>query len=245
MDFKERYNKLKDKIIDNFDYWLNNYIAIDISEAGEVDYLITDIDEYYFYLELEQELKFCIDDIVDSNDNELLIKFIELKRILNTKILDNKHFKQEDLDEIYSDIDAIEIPNYTNIRLHSNLKNPKIIIDEIYKGLFNEEYIFCELNEFSSHFFNFEKSKSIEWQSSATNLLGLIHLMNKFKIISNHNHSNSKIAIKHFKSIKGKFNLESLQNISTRVMTRDDKDDKLYSVIKEMIFDLKKIIENN
>jgi len=48
MDYKSKYEELKDQVIDNFDYWLDEEITTDMAEEKEVYTMITEYDEYLF-----------------------------------------------------------------------------------------------------------------------------------------------------------------------------------------------------
>lgn len=235
MELDKKYKKLKEKIVDNFDYWLDNYIAIDISEAGKVDYIINEIDEYYFCLELEQELKFIIDELIYSSNKELLIKYVNLKRILNNKIINNKYYKQEDLNNIYDIENKDDVAQYY-IRLKSNIKNINKIKKALYNYLINERYIECPLKEFQELFVPSNKNKQIIWLGRQIDLLGLIYLLEKKNIVSLNNFTKAKFALTYFKSTKGQYKLRSLEVKSSEIITEEYK----YQGITEFI---NKIIE--
>ena len=139
MDLEKHYEALKERIIDNFDYWLNDYIARDIIDVGKVDYLINEQDEYLFCLDLVSNLKYYVDEVLIIQDDELLIKFIELKKYLDNKIIKNKYFDQKDIDHIFKEDISFEIDNqnkheikhYSSIKLHNEIQLNKAEKEEI------------------------------------------------------------------------------------------------------------------
>ena len=234
MDIEGKYKALKDKIIDNFDYWLDNYIAIDVYEAGQVDYLITKIDEYYFCLELEQELKFCIDDLIGLDKNQLLIKFIGLKRIVNEKIIKNKYYNEEDINEIYGIVNEnITIHNY--IKLNSTIEQIENITELLHKELLKTGFIECKLKEFNLLFNDSKNHNKILWLGRQIDLLGLIFQLEKKSILSKDNLTKSKIAFRYFKSKKGDFNKRSLEVKSSDVVDEEYKYQPIIEIVNKIV----------
>lgn len=234
MDLKEKYLELKDKVIDRFEYWSNNYIANDISEVGRVEYLINKQDEYLFCLDLELELKLCIEDVLNEETNELLIKFIELKKIVDTKIQNSDYFKQNDLDEIFSEYETITInPQfYSNIKLNEKLKNSEIFIEKLFIELNSNCFIKNIKKDFNSLFSKSNAPIKIEWLKTETDLVWLMYLLNFNKFLCISNEPITKITHKYF-HLKGKpLNPDSLQTLFSRVKKNDTfkKQDSNHSI---------------
>ncbi len=234
MDLERKYKRLKDNIEDNFGYWLDNYIANDISEAGEVDYLITEIDEYYFCLQLEQELKWCIDDLINSDNKELLIKFVGLKRILNKKMINNKYYNDEDINEIYGIVNEnITIHNY--IKLNSTIEKIENVTELLHKELLKTGFIECTFKEFNLLFNDSKNHNKILWLGRQIDLLGLIFQLEKKSILSKDNLTKSKIAFRYFKSKKGIFNKRSLEVKSSDVVEEEYKYQLIIDIIDKLV----------
>lgn len=232
MDYQKKYEDLKDKVIDNFNYWLDDHITTDISEVGEVDYMITDFDEYLFCTGLEQELKFIIDDLIsDGNNRDLLINFVGLKRILNKRMLQNPHYNEEDIDEIY----GIEKGNKENIqtyiKINSSFHNSDEILGKLHSELKSNEYIDCTLSVFKSIFQESKESTKVIWNGTILQLIGLIKLLQRKGFISRHSLTRPKIAFNFFKSKKGEYKLRSIQTTSSRV----EKEELSYEEIEELV----------
>ncbi|GAA3579703.1 hypothetical protein [Snuella lapsa] len=232
MDYQEKYNTLKEKIVDNFDYWLDSYIAIDISEAGEVDYLISDIDEYYFCISLEEELKFIIDALIDTSERELLIKFVGLKRALNRLLLANPHYNEEDF---YNDDSESTKSISPFIKLHPNIKNKEKTLNTLYQELKSGEYIDCTKMEFFSIFEMSNSQKKVVWLRRQIDLLGLINCLEIKKIISYDNLTKAKLAFTYFKAKNKDFPLRSLEVTSTKTLSNDDKYKGIIDIVSKLI----------
>jgi len=55
-----RYNSLKEKVIDKYDYFFHKHLLMDISEVRYVDYLIDDESEYLYNIDLALEIKISL-----------------------------------------------------------------------------------------------------------------------------------------------------------------------------------------
>jgi len=235
MDYKKEYKKLKMKIVDKFDYWLDNYIMIDISEAGEVDYLITEIDEYYFCLSLESELKFIIDDLISNDNKELLIQFIGLKRVLNYRIVKNKNYDKKDFFELYEIKSEMDKERFNYIKLNTNVIKSKLLINELFKKLVSQQFIECNATDFKNLFCESKNRVQIIWLKRQVDLLGLIFLLDRKNILSKNNWTKSQIAIFFFKNKKGDYRKRSLEVSSTKAMKEDDSYPEISKIVNSLI----------
>jgi hypothetical protein len=233
MDFEKKYKTLKKKIKTDFNYWLDNYIMIDISEAGQVDYLITDIDEYYFCQELESELTFCINNLIEKNKRELLIKFTELKRINNKRIISNSFYNEDDINEIYGITNSSSKTIHPFICLHSRIKDSESLLRKLYDNLIQKGFLECNEGTFTSLFKKTESITKVVWYGRLIDILGLINYFKINKIISGDNLSNPKIAFNYFKTPSEDFKLRSLE-VKNSYINQSDNISK-YQLIIDII----------
>ena len=208
MDYQREHDILRNKVVDNFEQSLDEYIATDISEAGEVDYLITEIDEYYFCVTLEQELKFLIDDLINTSEKELLIKFTGLKRILNERLISNKYFNDDDF---YNENLESTTSILSYIKLHPNIHNSKSLLQSLFDSLTKDEYINCSKNDFIKLFNESNNRDKVVWLKTINEILGLLNQLKITKVISSTNPSISKLAFNFFKTSNSDFNIRSLE----------------------------------
>lgn len=237
MNFDEEYERLYSRIIENFEVELDKYIAIDITEVGKVEYLINEFDEYLFCQNLESELKNVIDELIKSSTdeeyNQYITKFVNLKRILNRRIINNKYFQVEDFDELYGYDPESSQNKHSKLSYLSKLdkKTTKKITLILYDELHRNGFINCKKAEFEKLFSTSEK---IVWLGRRIDLLGLIAQLQQKKLISQ-NYSKANIAFHHFKSENNsQLNKRSLEVISTDSLVKE-KYPTIMNIIKKII----------
>lgn len=234
MDLKLKYEELKDKVIGNFDYWLDDNIATDMLEEEEVYLMITEYDEYLYCLGLERELKTVIEYLIKDykqEEREFLVKFIGLKRELNKRILQNPYHNEEDIEEIHGIKRPHENKIESYIKINSSLKDSDKLLSKLHSELLRREYIECSLTTFKSLFKESNEQFKIIWNGTILQLIGLIKLLQSKGFISRHSLTKPKIAFNFFKKKNGDFKIRSIQTTSSRV----EKEELSYKEIEELI----------
>jgi len=231
MDDKERikriYSDLKERVIDNYDYYYHVELLTDIGDDGQVTYLIDDQNEFLYDTGLSYDLKNAIDSYLGVKDcYEYLIKLVELKKIIDKKILSNPMYDENDANELIFDIKNPSQENSiikTNpiIRFNPNVKNKEVILKEIFNFLKKEGYIDCPEDVFNSHF---EPSK--DWNSKilwvGENLISLVGLIDDLFVKNilpsrKKRRLRNKTVLNHFRNENGDLNDGSIKTEGTNI----------------------------
>lgn len=234
MDYKSKYEELKDQVIDNFDYWLDEEITTDMAEEKEVYTMITEYDEYLFCLGLESELKILIEKLIKDykqEERELLVKFVGLKRVLNKRMLQNPYYNEEDIEEIHNIKREKEDKIESYIQVNSTFTNSNELLNKLHNELLRREYIECSLFAFKSIFKDTSEQSKVVWKGTILQLIGLIKLLQRKGFISRHTLTRPKIAFNFFKNKNEDFKLRSIQTTSSRV----EKEKLSYEEIEELV----------
>ena len=229
MDYKKEYELLKEKVVENYDYWLLKHILIDFEELGKIEYLIGEHDEFLYNVELSRELKEIIDhQLAKEHNQELIIKFLELKKTVDKRIIENSFYDEIYVNEYIFDVkkDELDYPHYKHIiQLSPNITNKKKVLKEIFIFLKNEKIIYCSEKEFVSHF---EPSKNweakIQWNKNLISLIGLIEFMFVYDILPKYHKRKlrNKIILNHFTKEDGDLKLGSIKTLASELNLHKD-----------------------
>ncbi|WP_281980726.1 hypothetical protein [Tenacibaculum mesophilum] len=245
MDYQKEYELLKEKIIEKYDYWFSKFVLEDIIDVGEVDYLIGNDDELVYNQDLAIELKDIITSYINEDTKtyniELAIKFIELKKITDKRIINSPEYNYKEVykcifdEKIEGTNKSIKQPSY--IKLNPNLSNSNNILKETYTFLKKNNYIENTEDEFISHFKeSFQFESKINWTgSNQISLVGFINLLFDKDIIPHHKKRKlrTKILLNHFT-----FNNKPLNKGSIKTLSSKTYETRLYKVINDFFVSL-------
>jgi len=108
-DINKTIREFKNSVIENIDFHFNNEIGLDILEAGLVDYIISDYDWYFYWMDKAKELKEFMDRLIEfhyiqkfEKKNEdaankiwnFLRECVEIKRVIDKNLRENKNFNE-------------------------------------------------------------------------------------------------------------------------------------------------------
>src|SRR5690606_38921764 len=183
--FRTLYKEFKDKVVDNYEYWLLNHALEDIGEEGYVG-IMDESDDFYYNVEISKDLAIIIENLLFSQNNkskeehDLMIDFLKLKRLTDKRILENKFYDQDYVDEYIFEINKNNERSKTTIKLNSKLKQPDVIIEEIYTFLSDKGYTNHNKKDFKSIFLENKDNDKIIWEGSLKEIAALIiSLFNK------------------------------------------------------------------
>lgn len=206
---KKEFEKFKDKVVDNYEYWFASFILEDISEIGGFETLIDEQYEFLFNVDLSDKLQHIIvNNIKDFDTKELIIDFIKLKRITDKRILESNAYDADFVNEYISNIkiqNKLDIHNSkTPIELNSRLINKDQVLQLIFNFLNEKEYIESSLKDFKDHFDKAEW-KEITWIGKQIELAAFISCLFNYDLISQNKERGNKVPLvmQHFYNKSG------------------------------------------
>jgi hypothetical protein len=252
MDTKHIESEIKrfrDIIVENRDDHFQEYIVMDMLDAGE-PYLIDDLNWYYHWLDVLRDLSQLMDNLIQEHYDghkeyiSYIKECVQLKQILDKDLLENPNYNPDEVvaemrGELFIE-DQEERQDFIRIRVETD-KSQKII-KSLYNQLNNKGFINPSLNEFTEHFNPSSKSReNIQWYGTEVQITALFLNLVYHGIIdrSYEYRIPSTISI-HFINKKGKaFSDHQLRVSLSRVRSGDV--DHLISEIVEMVEGLTEI----
>src|SRR5690606_38558847 len=208
--YKNLLKEYNDKVIDNYEDWFAKDVLLDISENGGVfDSLIDEQYEFYFNLDLSQDLQIIIEILLykseedeEENIHKLLIEFLKLKRITDKRILESKAYDKEYVNEYLFDGKSEKWKTFLiqlNVShlFNNNLSSPrnqtrldhfmlredisKNFIKDLYSELKSKSFVNCDFDSFSKIFTQQQSTiEPISWKGTERQITYFINQLMNF-----------------------------------------------------------------
>jgi len=237
---KDQIAMFKDFIIENPDNHFQEYLVMDMLEAGEV-YLIDDYSWYIHWLDVLRDFSMFMDNLIQDHYNghkeyrDYIKECVQLKQILDKKLIENPHFNLEEVEaemrgEFYDDKEE-EKQDYITIR--GDKEKSEKIGELLYNLLSNKGFIDISFETFSKHFTVYSGNiEKIKWCGTEVQITALfLNLVYKGIIDRSYEYRIPSTIPKHFINKWGKeYNDRQLRVSLSRVRSGD-----VDHLIKEII----------
>lgn len=190
----KEHDYFSERIVDNYEFRLAEYIMIDMCEASEDGYFIDHYNECFYLKELHENLLICINNFIieqdetnSYNDNarNYLIKFVQLLKIVDYKILNLPTEIREEMEIFPFEKKAYSRPCHILINGDGSTRNEIITILHTQLSEFN--LIEVGFQDFQKHFVKDEKFEKIMWRGPNSELANLFSSLKEMKILSDTN----------------------------------------------------------
>ncbi len=230
----ETLETLKDKCIDKVEENFNLYLLNDLSEAGEVNQLFDSYNWYLYYLECAWDLNALINELLkNKNAQELLLKSIKLKRIIDERLL---FFGDKKNDIIEADLGFDSSQNISQvISFTDKINDIELFAEKLFNALIEKKWIKSTFEEFTSNFFNSENQTPIVWIAAQYKLIAWFKYMVDEKYFLLNDKNVSKVIKYHFRinNAQTKLNLQSIK--STYSSEIDNLNSNIFNFIDQLI----------
>ncbi len=192
--------RLEDECINNVEDAFNNFLLVDLTEAGEVEDLIGDLDWYLFWLSHASEINWRINYIIENGgDNKLLKRAVILKRVIDENII-----KYASTDTVRKDLRlGGKIARDKIIPINVNEGRVELFLGLFHSVLLNEGLTDSSFHDFTTNFIEGDIHIPINWIGKQNALLGLVKFLNSKKVILQKNRTLTSLIVNNF-TINGK-----------------------------------------
>jgi len=238
----ERFRKITiDEVQDNF----QDYIALDMVDAGEANYLIDDLSWYLYWLDVVKEITDFMNYLIVEHHagkkhyRDYLLECIKFRQIVDKELMNNPHFNSEEVavemgGEIYSP--KTESVEQDFIHILGDDSKREMLIGNLFKELNVKGFIDVAFDEFAKHFLSStDETPKIRWYGTEVQITSLfLNLVYQGIIDRSYEYRIPSTIPKHFINKKGnEFNDRQLRVSLSRVRGGDV--DHLIAEIVELV----------
>ena len=256
-EIKKEISYYREAAIDNVEYHINDHFAEDIIDAGMVDYIISDYDYYFYWMDKAKYLSDLMNRLIydhhiqnfeKKNEDvagkiyEYLIECVDIKRVIDKNLRDSRDFNEQEVEE-WMGLEVKKELKSDFIPIMGNENIQKTISSELFKLLQSKGFINIESGNFERHFKPVSGNLSkIQWLGTEIEIVALIHLMVTKNIIPKSQQKNkAKIIANHFENKFGKeFRERQLGVVLSKV-----NNDEIQHQFEDMIEIVEELIKIN
>ncbi|WP_299177110.1 hypothetical protein [uncultured Chryseobacterium sp.] len=218
----------EDKILTNFDTNFNELVLMDFYEGGFEDRIEDEFFYKEYFLRYEQgiiDLLLSIEDKFDETTQNLKLRLIKLKRII-----DNKLAKSIKVDENKD----FRVKRKSQFLLSQTIDKEEFVA-LLYSKLTDNKLIDIGINDFKKHF-TLDWDSKIQWLGTELQLTNLIFLLIKDKYLESETETfKHKLVCTHFINKRGnEFSEKQLGGVFSEKKNTIANDDVIFKIMYEM-----------